>query len=132
MQSGKAEQMARSTPVDKLADVIESALKEYADGVTVGTKEAVKAVTKEGAKAVKKAASQKFGNGPYAKSWTSQVEDDRLGATGVIYSKKPGLPHLLENGHLLRNGKFWQGKEHIQPVEEKIVEDFEKEVVKSI
>lgn len=125
--------MAKATPHDQLASAITKALEEYAGEVTAGTKEAVKEVTKAGAKAVKQASKKAFGGtGEYAKSWTYKVETDRVGATGVIYSKQPRLPHLLENGHMLRNGRFWPGKQHIKPVEEQIVEDFEKEVVKDI
>lgn len=125
--------MARATPHDQLASAITKALEEYAGEVTAGTKEAVKEVTKAGAKAVKQASKKAFGGtGEYAKSWTYKVETDRVGATGVIYSKRPGLPHLLENGHTLRNGAFWQGKPHIKPVEEQIEKDFEDEVVKNI
>lgn len=124
--------MARPTPHDQLAATINGILEEYATEVKTGMDDAVKEVTKAGAKAVKKSAAKKFGNGKYAKSWTFKVEVDRLGASGVIYSKKPGLPHLLENGHLLRNGRFWQGKPHIKPVEEQIEKDFEEEVIKNI
>lgn len=132
MWSGKAEPMAKATPHDQLASVIQSALDEYATELTTGMQDAVKDVTKAGANAVKKAARQKFGNGKYAKSWKFKVEKDRLGAYGVIYSTKPGLPHLLENGHMLRNGRFWQGREHIKPVEEQIEKEFEEEVVKKV
>jgi len=124
--------MARQTPHDQLAATINGILEEYATEVKTGMDDAVKEVTKAGAKAVKQSAAKKFGNGEYAKSWTFKVEVDRLGASGVIYSKKPGLPHLLENGHLLRNGRFWQGKPHIKPVEEQIEKDFEEEVIKHI
>lgn len=125
--------MTKATPHDQLASVITKALEEYAGEVTAGTKGSVKEVTKAGAKAVKQASKKAFGGtGEYAKSWTYKVETDRVGATGVIYSKQPRLPHLLENGHMLRNGRFWPGKPHIKPVEEQIVEDFEKEVMKGI
>ena len=125
--------MAKATPHDQLASVITKTLEEYAGEVTAGTKEAVKEVTKAGAKAVRQASRKAFGGtGEYAKSWTYKVETDRVGATGVIYSKQPRLPHLLENGHMLRNGQFWPGKPHIKPVEEQIAEDFEKEVMKGI
>lgn len=124
--------MASNTPHNQLAATIAGILNEYADGVTASVKDAVKKTTKDGAKMVKQEAVKKFGNGPYAKSWTFKYESDRLGSNGVIYSKKSGLPHLLENGHLLRNGRFWQGKPHISIAEEKIVDEFEKEVIKSI
>ena len=124
--------MASNTPHNQLAATIAGILNEYADGVTASVKDAVKNATKDGAKMVKQETVKKFGNGPYAKSWTFKYESDRLGSSGVIYSKKPGLPHLLENGHMLRNGRFWQGKPHISIAEEKIVDEFEKEVIKSI
>lgn len=124
--------MASNTPHNQLAATIAGILNEYADGVTASVKDAVKNATKDGAKMVKQETVKKFGNGPYAKSWTFKYESDRLGSNGVIYSKKPGLPHLLENGHTLRNGRFWQGKPHISIAEEKIVDEFEKEVIKSI
>lgn len=124
--------MASSTPHNQLAAAITGILNEYADGVTTGVKDAVKKTTKDGAKLVKKEAVKKFGNGPYAQSWTSKYESDRLGSSGVIYSTKPGLPHLLENGHMLRNGRLWEGRPHISTAEEKIAEEFEEEVLKSI
>lgn len=124
--------MAKATPHDQLAAAIDSILEEYADGVTITLKDAVKQVTKEGVKALKKESASKFGNGPYAKSWRSVYESDRLSSQGTIYSTKPGLPHLLENGHMLRNGRFWQGKPHISSVEDQIEEEFEKEVMKGL
>ena len=124
--------MASNTPHNQLAAAITGILNEYADGVTASVKDAVKKTTKDGAKMVQKEAAKKFGNGPYAKSWTYKYESDRLGSNGVIYSKRPGLPHLLENGHMLRNGRLWEGKPHISIAEEKIVDEFEKEVIKSI
>ena len=124
--------MASNTPHNQLAATIAGILNEYADGVTASVKDAVKKTTKDGAKMVQKEAAKKFGNGPYAKSWTYKYESDRLGSNGVIYSKKPGLPHLLENGHMLRNGRLWEGRPHISTAEEKIAEEFEEEVLKSI
>ena len=124
--------MARTTANNQLAKAIETALAEYGDDVTKGVQESVKKITKAGVTALKKESAAKFGSGPYSKSWTSKYESDRLGASGVIYSKKPGLPHLLENGHTLRNGAFWPGKPHISTVDNQIAEDFEKEVAKRI
>ena len=124
--------MARPTPHDQLEAAINSILEDYATDVNMTMKDAVKKVTKEGAKAVKKEAAAKFGNGPYAKSWIFSVQSDRFWSNGVIYSKKPGLPHLLENGHMLRNGRFWQGKPHISLVAEQIEKEFEEEVIKGL
>lgn len=124
--------MAKATPHDQLAAAINGILNEYAEEVTITMKDAVKKVTNEGVKALKKESAAKFGRGPYSQSWRSVYDSDRLSSQGTIYSTKPGLPHLLENGHMLRNGRFWPGKPHISTIEEQIVEDFEKEVMKGI
>lgn len=124
--------MARGTPHDQLAAAINGILEEYAEDVNVSLKDAVKKVTKEGVKALKKESAAKFGSGPYSKSWRSVYESDRLSSQGTIYSTKPGLPHLLENGHMLRNGRFWPGKPHISTIEDQIEEEFEKEVFKDL
>lgn len=103
-------------------------LEEYGDDVVNNMQEVTKQVMKAGVKAVKQNAKTSFkGTGQYASGWTSQLETDRLSAQGVIYnSKLPGLPHLLENGHANRGGGRTSGTVHIQPVEEMIVEQFEK------
>jgi hypothetical protein len=55
----------------------------------------------------------------------------------IIYNEHPGLPHLLEYGHVSRNGTGRTygevpGHEHIQPVEEEMVRDFERKVVEAL
>lgn len=124
--------MAKKTSVDKLSAAIHDILSEYGDDVQANLSDAVKQVTKKGAQAVKAAARSTFG-GTYAAGWTSRAETGRFSAQGVIYNKDvPGLPHLLENGHANRNGERTPGREHIKPVEETIVKEFEAEVKKGL
>lgn len=120
--------MAKKTPVDKLAEAVEKALQEYAEDVTQSTKELVRNVAKKGAQSVKQSSAGTYGSGQYSRGWTSTVEETRLGATGIIYNKTPGLPHLLENGHAKRGGGRVSGRPHIGPVEEELVKDFPKEL----
>lgn len=58
--------------------------------------------------------------GEYAKGWN--VEITTKTATGdplaIIYNDKPGLPHLLEFDHALRQGGRTRPHEHIAPAEE--------------
>ena len=129
--------MAKKSPSDKLAESIEKILAEYADEVSRGTVECVKEVTKAGVKAVKAEAKEKFGGtGKYSKGWKSTVEETRLGATGIIYNGSvPGLAHLLEHGHVSRNGTgrvFGNvpGREHLAPIDEQIAKDFEDAINK--
>lgn len=126
--------MARKTPVDKLSVEIASILEEYSEEVASSVGEAVKKVSEAGAKALRAESKQRFGgSGAYAKGWTSTVETGKRSAHGVIYNKDlPSLPHLLEHGHLNRDGSRTPGRLHIAIVEEQIIEEFEKEVYKGL
>lgn len=126
------------TPLDKFSAEIAGILEEYADDVQSNLEEITKEVGKKGAKAVQAQAKATVGGKQYASGWTSQVEVTRLGATATIYNKsQPGLAHLLEHGHVSRNGTgrtFGRvpGHEHIAPVEEELVDDFQKELEKRL
>ena len=129
--------MAKKIPIDRLSAEINKILTEYGNEVQENVDDAARRVTKAGAKAVRGNAQSTFrvGNGEknYAKGWTSKFETGRLSAQGIIYNKDlPGLPHLLEHGHANRHGGRTPGRAHIAPVEQKIIEDFEKAVKKAI
>ena len=131
--------MARKTPLDQLSSAISGILNEYADSVSENVGEIVVQMGKKGVQALKKEARQTFpdGTGEYAKGWKSQVNKDRLGTTAIIYNEHPGLPHLLEHGHATRNGTGRvygevRGRVHIEPVADKLVETFEREVLSKI
>lgn len=127
--------MARRIGLDGLADAIDEILEEYADEIAESADEAVQKVTKAGVKAMRQESAAAFpgGDGTYAKGWTSKTDKGRLRSESLIYNRTPGLPHLLEHGHVSRNGTgrtfgTVPGREHIAPVAEKIAEDFEKEI----
>lgn len=116
-------------PVDKLQAAIDKALSDYAQDVNADIKVLSREFAKNGAQAVKRAAQSTFGGtGEYARGWTSRFDTGRLSAVGTIYNKKPGLPHLLENGHAKRGGGRVPGRTHIAPVEEKLVTEFQRAV----
>lgn len=123
--------MAKKIPIEKLSDTIKEILDEYADEINENVEEVTKKVVQEGAKAVRANARNTFkthSDRPYAKSWKTEIETGRLSTTGVIYSTKPGLPHLLEYGHAKRGGGRVPGRPHIAPAEEKLVEEFESKI----
>jgi len=109
-------------------------LDEYKEDVNKDMQEAVKKVTKAGAKQVKANAQGAVGGKKYAKGWTSRFETGRLSAQGTIYnSSQPGLPHLLEYGHVTRNGtgrtfRPTPAHEHIAAVEDEIEQNIMKEL----
>lgn len=126
------------TPLERFSDDIAGILEEYADDVRGNLEDIVKSIGKKGAKALQAQAKATVNGTQYAKGWTSQVETTRLGATATIYNKsQPGLAHLLEHGHVSRNGtgrSFGRvsGHEHIAPVEEELVDEFQKELEKKL
>lgn len=67
-------------------------------------------------------------DGEYAKSWRVDVQAGRLATIVTVYSSKPGLPHLLENGHALPQGGRAPAYPHIAPVAEAIEEKFIQEL----
>ena len=125
---------SRRVGLDGLADAIAAVLEEYRTEVERGTKEAVREVANAGVKALRETSPRSKNGGDYAKGWTSKVEEGRLGAEAVIYNAaKPGLAHLLEKSHVMRNGTgrtFGMSTPHvhIEPVEQMLNEDFENRI----
>lgn len=126
--------MAKKIPIDRLSAEINKILTEYGEEVQQNVDEAAAKVTKAGVRAIRSNASGTFGgSGKYAKGWTSKFEKGRMSSQGIIYNGAvPGLPHLLEHGHANRNGGRTAGRPHIAPVEQKLIEDFEKKVKAAI
>lgn len=125
--------MAKKTPVDKLSQAMAKILEEYGEDVKKNTGIITKKFAQKGANAVKQNAQAQGWTGGYDKGWTSQFEENRTSMQGVIFNKDvPGLPHLLEKSHALRQGGRTNPHPHIAPVEEKIADEYYKAVVKSL
>lgn len=132
------------TPVDKLNKAIQRVLQKYANDVTHDVEAVAVKMGQRGAAALREKSAQTFPvikthkiTSNYAKGWTFAKEGTRLGATVTIYSKVPGLPHLLEYGHVCRNGTERTydrvpGYEHIKPIAEELETTFEREVLGKI
>jgi len=86
----------------------------------------------QGAKDMAQASELAYPGSDYAKQWRVKQVKVRYHPRVIIYSKKHWLPHLLESGHATRNGGRVSGRLHIAPVEEKIVEDFERKCIEII
>lgn len=100
---------------------------DEADGQIVRlSEEAIRAVAKETAQRIRTDASVKRGlhrTGEYASGWTLKKKGGRGKIGGyVVYNRsKPGLTHLLEKGHVIKNAKGTYGRTagipHIKPAE---------------
>lgn len=124
--------MAKKVPVDRLAAEVEKILEDYGENVQQNLNDIVSEMSVKGAKTLNQQSGQTFSGKKYRRSWTSQTETGRTSAQGTIYSKIPGLPHLLEYGHALRRGGrdvgHVEGRTHIATVEEALVKEFETKV----
>jgi len=131
--------------LDQLNAAINRILKRYADDLGDEIDKIATSMGREGAKAINAKAMETFpvkGREPsekreYEKSWTYQKETTRFETVVTIYSKKPSLAHLLEKGHVSRNGTkrtFGRvdGYPHIAPVAEELERRFEQEVIAKI
>lgn len=110
MSSAKVAQMARRKriqPVD-LSDTITALLNEYGEAVFDVMEESVKEVTDEATKQLKAVNHwANEGSGAYASGWTNDTVEGRLPLSKfmVVYNGEHyRLTHLLENGHVIRNG----------------------------
>ena len=125
--------MGKRVTIDNLAAEISKMVNEYCEDVADGVDIATKKTAQLGARALNAASGASFGGKKYRSSWTTQYEKRRLGSAAVIHSKIPGLPHLLEHGHASRGGgRHIPGKRHIAPIEQEVIEAYEREVTNSI
>lgn len=125
--------MAKKVTLDNLASEVKKILSEYGNDVYSDLDTITKKVGQKGVQSLKNESLAKFPNSGkhkkrYGQYWTSTTEKGRLYTRVIIHSNQPGLPHLLENGHAKVNGGRVPGKVHIQPVELKLVDEYEREV----
>lgn len=118
-----------SIKLDDLAAEIQSAMDDFRDNTLDVMDHAVSRVAKETVQDIKKnIESAGIGGTEYRKSWAQKKDPDVRGkwASGrVVYSKLPGLPHLLEHGHAKVNGGRVEGRSHIAPAEERAAKNLE-------
>lgn len=102
---------------------IDEILTEYAEKVKKTAEKDIKAVAKECVQKLK--ATSPVESGRYASGWTAKKDGNGM----VVYNKaQPGLTHLLEHGHNLRQGGRWKGEPHIKDVEEWAIDELPKRI----
>lgn len=121
---------------DDLSKAVATVLTDYKESVTESVQRVTKEVANEGLRKVK-AASPVSGKSPkrsaYKSGWAKKVVVNRMGASAVVYNGKyPGLVHLLEKGHALRNGGRTAAHPHVAPVEEWMNTELQKRIKEAI
>lgn len=126
--------MGQKVSSDDLVKAVMDALEEYNDMTALEMEEIAKQVAKEGAKKLKQTSPRSSGKGGpkghYADGWSVKYVKISVNRFSfVIHNrKKPGLAHLLENGHQLHQGGRAPAIPHIKEVEEWCNEEFERRV----
>lgn len=115
-------------------------LEEYSDEVIHVTEKIVQDLAKDSVKKLKAESPKREGKSKhqYSKGWTYKLDKGRLRTGAVIYGKKGtyNLAHLLEYGHVLRNGGRTVGeasaRPHIQKVEQWAIKEFEQRLKREL
>lgn len=114
---------------------INKILNEYSSDIQEGITNAAIEVAEEGKKELKATSPRKTGS--YSKGWRVDKRSGKGFVHTTIYNATNWqLTHLLEKEHVIRNqygtwGTYSptkSGTKHIQPVEEKCIKTFERDV----
>lgn len=96
----------------------------------------IKEQAKQLADSIAGEANLKFNTSDYAEGWT--IKKGKSESTYIVYNKtKPGLAHLLENGHVVTNKKgksmgHYEGEKHIAPAVQEHALQFKKEITREV
>jgi hypothetical protein len=115
-----------------LADAVMEELRRYGEVSSEEMYRVARKVASEGTKRLKETSPKGRGSrkGHYADGWTvTAIRKNANEFSFVVHNrKKPGLTHLLENGHVLRGGGRARAFPHIKAVEEWCAEEYLKRV----
>lgn len=113
--------MGTNVDIAKVYETIAGALEDYGGEIKQGLARDLEATGKECLKLVKEYSPRRKGKrgGAYRRGWrVKKFVDGRNQVTMTVYNKPHyRLTHLLENGHLNRDGSRTEGKPHIEPAE---------------
>jgi len=114
-----------------LSKELKAAMSESCKAAQEDLRQSIERAGKAAAKRLKTAGSFKNRTGGYRKSWTTSTDEDSTSITVVVHSKAPHYrrAHLLENGHLSRDGRTRvRAYPHLDEAEQAAVQEIEREL----
>ena len=125
---------SRKVSIDQLADAVNVGLEEYADLAVTEMKAAVRSVSNTVKNEIKANSPRGTSKKHYADGWATKVtSEDSHSLNITIYNKsKPGLTHLLEHGHALRQGGRASAYPHIAPAEQNGIALLESKIAEAL
>lgn len=110
---------------------IATILDDYSNDIYEEMETASIEVAKEGANKLKKTSPKRTGK--YGKGWRVKSTSNLKSFSSIIYnSTNWQLTHLLEKGHVNRDGSRTAPRVHIRPVEQECINKYESDVVNII
>lgn len=122
--------MSKTVKPENLQSVIMDYLNDYREDIQEDVEEATNTITKQAKEELTQSSREKFKlhgrDEPYYKGWTIKLQKKgKLKYHKVIWNKTNyQLTHLLEFGHVTRNGGRTKPVPHIRPIEEKYGVEF--------
>lgn len=121
---------------DQLDEAIRAELETYSADISRNVNENLKEVADKTVETLKKGGSYRERTGKYTPDWSVTERPGRSAMQGAEYSvhnrKHYQLTHLLEKGHVTRNGKRTRAFAHIAPAEQSAQELAVKAVEKAV
>ena len=111
-----------------LASQLATALSNFNEDVQKEIESALDEVADEAVEELKANSPRKTGD--YAGDWA--VKKDKKNKRVIYQPNEYRLAHLLEFGHVKRNGGRVSGTEHIKPIEEKVIKGIEEAFIQKL
>lgn len=115
--------------IDQLGDAIAAQLNTFEVNVREGVKKAVDETMDEMVRETRSTAQTRTGR--YKRRISATVgENTLMKYSKVWHVKKPDyrLAHLLDKGHKLRDGRRYEGNQHVANAEQRAVETFQRKL----
>lgn len=111
--------------VNQMANQIAKIMREYGNVTQYQVNDIAEQVAKRGGLKLKTAGSFENVTGDYRKGWRAK----KVNGKWIVHNATDyQLTHLLEKGHALANGGRSKAYPHIKPVEQELIEEFEREI----
>ena len=128
--------MSKTIKAEELQKEVMKYLQEYKEDIDEEVVETVDEVTKEAKEELKQTSPRGKGTreNPYYRGWAVKLSKRKAGVYHKVIWNKTNyqLTHLLEFGHVTRNGGRTRAIPHIRPVEEKYNVEFVDRIGKKI